>query len=866
MMGTLAVPRLGMLLGTFLRLDRNADRHIGGEKSSSAPSAPAHSLLIADAGSHAAAGRFGVALALIARALAVAPDDPELLFARASTLYAWGRLREARDSLLRAEALGLRSASLYAMLGWSCLALAKPDEAESSMHKAVAIEPGAWEQHCNLALVLQAQKRFDEAVAGYERTLELNTDNMQCLINLGVCRVDQGDAVAGEAHVRRAIAVDGERARAWANLGVALARQDRYEDACHAFERAELLEKETGETVESFVNFALHLREANQTQEALGLYEKNLAGHPSLAGHNDYAFALLTAGRFAEGWHHYEFRWINEPLCSLRPGFPRPVWSGQDLRGKTILLRAEQGFGDFVQFVRYAPAVRALGATVLMQVRTGLEQLARGVPGIDRILDRNESLPEFDFYINLPSLPRVFGTDLESMPSNIPYLHAEPERVQRWEQRLGAHDTLRVGLAWAGSPTHARDRYRSVPLRALSLLWGLEGVRFIALQKEPAVAEVEGLPVGVEFVNLGPELEDFCDTAAVISQLDLVLCVDTAVAHLAGALGKPVWLMVPQPADFRWLEGREDSPWYPTMRLFRQRRRGDWDEVIERVKAALQERLQSGVASTPAHAERVIVPRSMLRPAAMTRPGIPAGHRPGFSAVAETRVGILQYLPDEALVGESLGWYGEYLQPQLDLLGRLLPPGATVLEADTGVGAHAVFLGKALGTAGHLFLYEPRPVVQRILQQNLGANRVMNVTLMRRALGRRSAVEVATSGEAAAPAFTETLDELQLERLDWLKINDGTLALEVLEGATNTLWRLRPRLFLAAADAALLGTLAERAKAFSYRCWRLETALFNAANFNRRDADIFAGRKALALLAIPEEIDVDIALDQCVEI
>jgi hypothetical protein len=248
------------------------------------------------------------------------------------------------------------------------------------------------------------------------------------------------------------------------------------------------------------------------------------------------------------------------------------------------------------------------------------------------------------------------------------------------------------------------------------------------------------------------------------------------------------------------------------------------------------------------------------------RPGIPAGHRPGFSAVAETRVGMLQYLPDEARVGESLGWYGEYLQPQLDLLARLLRPAATVLEADAGVGAHAVFLGKALGAAGHLFLYEPRAVVQRILRQNLGANRVMNVTLMRRALGRPSAGEDTASGEAASPVVTETLDELQLERLDWLKINDGALALEVLDGATDTLWRLRPLLFIAAADEPALTELTRGAQAFSYRCWRMETALFNPDNFNRRDTDIFSGRTALALLAIPEEIDVDIALDECVEL
>jgi hypothetical protein len=319
--------------------------------------------------------------------------------------------------------------------------------------------------------------------------------------------------------------------------------------------------------------------------------------------------------------------------------------------------------------------------------------------------------------------------------------------------------------------------------------------------------------------------------------------------------------MLPQPADFRWLEGREDSPWYPTMRLFRQNRRDHWEEVVERVKVALQERLQGGVVATQVAVESRAAPRLP----AVVRPGLPAGHRPGFSAVAECRYGILQYLPDEPVVGESLGWYGEYLQPQVDLLGRLMRPGATVLEADAGVGAHAVFLGKALGAAGHLFLYEPRPVVQRILRQNLAANRVMNVTLMRRALGRRSATEAAAAGPTAV--VTETLDELQLERLDWLKINEGALALEVFDGATDTLWRLRPLLFMAAPDEPTLTELAHRAQEFSYRCWRMETALFNPANFNRRDADIFPPtRTVLALLAIPEEIDVDVALDQCVEI
>jgi precorrin-6B methylase 2 len=333
--------------------------------------------------------------------------------------------------------------------------------------------------------------------------------------------------------------------------------------------------------------------------------------------------------------------------------------------------------------------------------------------------------------------------------------------------------------------------------------------------------------------------------------------VDTAVAHLAGALGKPVWVMVAIPADWRWLEGRDDSPWYPTMRLFRQSRRGEWDDVIDRVKVALQKRLRDDASATAPSAHRGPQALPSPQPPVVAIPSQAPGHRPGFSAVAECRYGIVQYLPDEAFVGDSLGWYGEYLQPQLDLLARLIRAGATVLEVGAGVGEHALFLAAAVGEAGHLFLYESRPVVKRILQQNLGANRVTNITLMRRTLG--------AAGEATDRGC-ETLDELQLERLDWLKINGSVSAFDILDGGADTLWRLRPLLFLAAPDEPALTALASRVKEFSYRCWRMETAFFNPQNFNCHDTDIFSGRTALALLAMPEEIDVDITLDQCTEI
>jgi Tfp pilus assembly protein PilF len=745
---------------------------------------------------------------------------------------------------------------LYLNLGWACFGIDELEEAETWMRKALASDADAWEPMFNLAVVLQARARHAEAAECYQRALELRPHDFDCHIGLGSARLGLDDAIGAEAQFRAAIASDASRKIGWVELGAALGRQHRLAAALETFLHAETLPEREGEEADNFVNVAIGFVEDGRVQQALTVLEQGLSERPGAGGCYAYSLALLKAGRLREGWHYYEFRRLRDSPSSIRLESQYRSWEGQDLRGKTLLLHVEQGFGDIIQLVRYAPFVKALGAKVVLRVSRRMKSLALAFAGIDLVVGPDEPVPTFDFFAHLFSLPRIFGTELETIPAEVPYIEAPRELVERWSERLGGQGVLKVGVVWAGNPEHKNDRYRSIRLVALTPLWQVAGVRFISLQKGAAAAEWAELPAGLDSVNLGPELTDFTDTAAVISELDLVLCVDTAVAHLAGALGKPVWLLVAQPADFRWLERREDSPWYPTMRLFRQSRRGDWDEVIERVKVALQARVRDGMPTVASVQHTQALPP--LRPLS-TLEELLAGHRPGLSAVAETRAGIVQYQPDEPLVGASIAWYGEYLQPQLDLLARLIRPGATVLEAGAGVGMHALFLGAVIGPSGHLFLYEPRPVVQRILRQNLGANGMGNVTVMRRGLGR-GAADTATE----APLH-ESVDELRLERLDWLKVDDGS-GVAVLEGAADTLWRLRPGLFIAAADQATLGTLAEQAKTFSYRCWRLETALFNTANFNLRDTDIFVGGKALALLALPEEIDTDVALDQCVEI
>ncbi len=774
-----------------------------------------------------------------------------------------GAVARARAVCLRADALGLRSLEFYLLAGWCCFGVGKLEEAEHWMRRAVDAAPDAPQSHFNLGVVLQAQQRHEDAAASFERALSQGSGDFDVLVGLGSARLAVGELASAESYFRRALTLDDRRVVAWSLLGSAVGRQCRYPEALELLAHADDIASGDADDATAFTSLAIALTENGRNPEALALYERNLPRFPTVDSHYAYALALLREGRLLEGWRHYEFRWLRADAKT-----PEAGWLGGP-----GLVRADAARQDDIDSrrarIRRRDPVRALCAAG--------EGVGRNGPAQSRAPDedpdagyRRESI---GYSIATKSFRRMTSISIcsacraFSAPRSTRFRRTFPISKPTVPARNAGQPRLPLGgalsdRAGVGGKPRTPERSFSVDgfVAAEAGVGGGWGAFCVAAE---GAGGTDGWDVagrgGLD--GRGAELEDFSDTAALISELDLVLCVDTAVGHLAGALGKPAWVMVAQPADFRWLEGREDSPWYPTLRLFRQSRRDDWTDVVERVKAALEERVREGPAVMPA---KTSVKAVTSAPLPWTSPAqLKAGHRPGMSAVAETRVGILQYLPDEPIVGDAIGWYGEYLQAQLDLLARLVRPGSTMLEVGAGVGAHAVFLGRLLGEGGHLFLYESRPVLQRILRQNLAANGVSNVTVMRRTLGSRGEGEGSAGN---APPTTETLDELQLERLDWLKVDASVAALDVLAGASETLWRLRPLLFLAAADEQGLRELAERAREFSYRCWRMETALFDRQNFNRREADIYGGAKALALLAIPEEIEVDIALDECVEI
>jgi hypothetical protein len=344
----------------------------------------------------------------------------------------------------------------------------------------------------------------------------------------------------------------------------------------------------------SFADYHMNLgnaqRDLARLPDAVAGYERALALQPELGdAHWNMATALLVGGDFVRGWAAYQKRWQTRRLAAHRRSFAVPPWDGADPAGRTVLVHAEQGMGDVIQFCRYLPLLRARGARTVLLIDGGWRQLApllRSLDGVDRLaLDLAEA-GDFDLYCPLLDLPLRFGTELATIPAHVPYLAADPTRTD-WRARLAGDGTPRIGIVWAGNRSNTRDRLRSVRLELLLPLLALPGLRWFGLQVGDGRGDLEGRKLPPGFTDLGPELHDFADTAAVLAELDLVISVDTSVAHLAGALGRPVWLLLPTAPDWRWLLERDDSPWYPSARLFRQPAAGDWASVIARVSAAL---------------------------------------------------------------------------------------------------------------------------------------------------------------------------------------------------------------------------------------------------------------------------------------
>jgi tetratricopeptide (TPR) repeat protein len=433
-------------------------------------------------------------------------------------------------------------------------------------------------------LVLHLLGRVVEARASYETALAVAPDDADVRNRLGAALLHCGLPWEALATLDRVLAQDPDHSEALGNRGNALLKLNRPEEAIACYDAARRI---AGDSARLLTNRAHALRRLDRLEHALADLRKAIALDAEHAeAHFELGMAQLTLGDFDRGWAAYERRWDTGAFAVHRRDFTSPLWTGdQSVRGRTILLHAEQGLGDTIQFARYAAHVARLGATVMLEVQPELTTLMTGLEGPARIIAHGKKLPPFDLHCPLMSLPLACKTITTSL-ADLPYIKVPEQRIAAWVKRIPARRPA-VGICWAGRPSHHNDLNRSIALARLAPLFDMPDIQFISLQRDASPNERALLHSHGNVFDVTSDFADFVDTAALISRLDLVVTVDTAVAHLTGALAKPVAVLLPFAADFRWLRARTDSPWYPTATLFRQPRFGDWESVIGQLRIRL---------------------------------------------------------------------------------------------------------------------------------------------------------------------------------------------------------------------------------------------------------------------------------------
>ena len=509
---------------------------------------------------------------------------------------------EAEQCYRKTIALDRNNAPAYFHLGLLLSSLKRDEEAEQCYRKAIAIDPGYAIAYSNLGVLLAKEQRDNEAEHCCRKAIALDPGNAIAHSNLGKLLAKRKHYDKAEQHYRKAITIDPTCATAYTNLGLLLEDLKRYDEAEKNYLQAIAC---APNAAISYSNLGLFLTRTRREEEAEQCFRQAITVDPTFSiAHFNLGFLLLRQGRLSEGWPYFETR--NDPNlpdenkhpCPINAPFPQ--WQGESLAGKSLLVWPEQGLGDEIQFCRYLSLLKEQGAAqITLLCKAPLTTLMETLEGVDTVISLGEAdtvVTAHDYWIYPLSIPLHCQTTLTTIPARLPYLQALPDRVTRWSARL-PHQGFRVGLVWKGNRLHTNDNKRSLPgLVTLAPLWSVPGVRFVSLQKGQGEDEARNPPAEQPLIDLGAEIDDFGDTAAIVEQLDLVICVDTAVAHLAGALAKPCWVLLPaEKGDWRWLKDRNDSPWYPgVMRLFRQTRDEDWTSVVLDIKSALRDEIAKG--------------------------------------------------------------------------------------------------------------------------------------------------------------------------------------------------------------------------------------------------------------------------------
>jgi tetratricopeptide (TPR) repeat protein len=529
--------------------------------------------------------RFDEALLTYDHALTLDPRNAEAASQGGLLLIDLERYQEALARFDLLQTIRPGQAGVFYNRGICLTRLARWEEAAQSYHQALKIAPQNHDAHNNLGAVLVDLRRFDEAHKHFKKAIEIKPDFIAAINNLGNTLVDLKRFDEAISVFDRALLQAPDLAELYCNKANALKAVGNFDEALACYDRSITLKPEYAEAHSNRGNC---LEDMMRISEALFSYRNALALQPDYAeAHWNFAINRLRVGDLKTGWVESEWRWKCPALQLRQRDFSQRLWLGAEpIEDKTLLLHGDQGLGDAIQFLRYVPLVAARGARVLLEVDRALHELCSRLPGVTQVISRGEPLPAFDLHCPLGSLPLAFDTALNTIPQVTPYLSAGG-RADAWKERLGSMKSPRVGLVWAGNPNHCNDRNRSVALEALLPLLDVEA-QFFSLQKELRPGDRAILRERKEILDLGEELGSFAETAAIIQNLDLVISADTSVAHLAGALGRPVWIFLPYVPDWRWQLIRTDSPWYPTARLFRQSETRDWQSVVHQAGAALQ--------------------------------------------------------------------------------------------------------------------------------------------------------------------------------------------------------------------------------------------------------------------------------------
>jgi FkbM family methyltransferase len=758
-------------------------------------------------------------------------------------------------------------------IAWSRHQSGEYAAAEQIYRQVLEVAPNNENAWCFLGMACHDQGRYDEAIEAYERALEIKPDFPVALSNRGNTLKQQGKLDEAVASCRKALDYRPDYSTAYNNLGVALVAQGKLEEAAASFHKA--LELMPDDAVAHANLGAAQIRQG-RFDEGTSHAQRALKINPNYAeAHKNQAIVWLLLGQFERGWPEYEWRW----KCpgSRLPDFKQPYWDGSSLDGRTILLYAEQGLGDTIHFVRYAKYLRDQGARTIVATQKPLLQLLSKCDGIDELITQDDELPAYDVFAPLLSVPGILGTSLDNMLAETPYLAADEALVRKWRARLEPFPGFRVGIAWQGSPDFHADRQRSVPLDFFKALTTVPGVRLFSLQKEHGVDQIEKLNGAFEVIDFGDELDadagPFMDTAAIIKNMDLIITSDTSIPHLAGALDMPTWMALSVAPDWRWLLEREDCPWYPSLRLFRQRTLGDWEDVFARLAEQLRQRV-AAVKTDDVNTAVLSAAAPVTEPASTTTKTDPEILETRFNALIQSRHGYTLFNRNDIYIGRSLQLYGEYSENEIALLRQFLEEGNTVVEVGANIGAHTLPLAKIVGARGVVHAFEPQRIVFQALCANMALNSLDQVYCHQAAVGAEPGhILVPRLDYSAQNNFgglglgqydtgenvpLMTVDQLDLEACHLMKIDVEGMERSVLRGAEATIAEHRPILYLENDRQEHSAALIKDILALQYRLFWHLPSLFNPNNYFHHQNNVFGRIVSVNMLGIPLEASIEV--------